>query len=241
MYINVFLYVTVYTMRPRYDLKNYILKNKYAKMLKELEKIFNDNKFDVTVLKHCFRISDKNKLSLFPDAMMQTDDSVENLFIFIRDEVKYFEYNELKLLVEISGFEKAKELVDAYISEVKSELIQNGDFERTREYQHCDSTLKLISNAENITAEEYNLVKDHSNNVFNLPPGSCSFREISKGSIIIVFEISQKVKKYLMKLTFTANNLKPLADLKMKCYVIDNEMELKLPSDCNTEVRNSTT
>ena len=211
--------------------------------MNNLEDIFKENDFPVNRLIGSFQVADKNKFSRFSDPIIyETVRSIKDLFTMIRNRFPFYDYLSLQIVVKISGIKEAIKLMDKYVSEVEDEPIQHiiskPEF-LTEEHKPSDGTwkLQLTFDMDTMSTKECSIVTQNLTYIFDLPPGSILVENIKNdGSVILIYEISQKVKEYLINLTFSACELKTLALLKINCFVIDDEVELKVFSNCNTEV-----
>lgn len=211
----------------------------HGRLLNDLEDEFKRSGESIQRIRENLIYADVNKLSLLSHPVIKTITSIHNMFTVIRKTYRFYDFSVLKILVRLSNCSKAQKLINDYEEEVNDLLIQDLDLKpllETEEYMHSGNSnkLEISCEMETMSARQYNFITDTLKTI-GLPSGSVLLKDVKQGSLIIVYEISPRLKDYLLNLSITAHMLKPLADLKIRGLIINDEMELKIPNDCDTE------
>ena len=218
---------------------------KYEKLLSNLKNIFTRIKYPVQKMISIICFDDKQNLSRFHDPVIcKIVKSIEDLFHWISLYLKFYDYSILQTVVSISQCDEAVLLMDEYVTEIEDTLIHDLDLKsgsQMEEYKINGDTSKVEVTCEikKLSVKEYNYFIKTLTRWLNLPPGSVMLKEITQDSedyIIFTYEISSKVKDYLMDFTFTTCELKPLAAVEIASVIMDDKVELKVSSGWDTEV-----
>ena len=209
-------------------------------LLNKLEDEFQRSGESIERIRENLFYADANKLSLLSHPIVETITSIRTMFTLIRQIYRFYDFSVLKILVRISNCSEAQKLIQEYEKEINDLLIQDLKLTpllETEEYMHSSNSnkLEILCEMETMSARQYNFITDTLKTI-GLPPGSLLLKVVKQGSLIIVYEISPRLKDYLLNLSITTHMLKPLADLKIRSLIINDEMELKIPNDCDTEV-----
>ena len=213
----------------------------HGKLLNDLEDEFKRSGESIERIRGNLIYADANKLSLLSHPIIETITSIHTMFTLIRKIYRFYDFSVLKILVRVSNCTEAQKLIHEYEEKINDLLIQDLDLKpllETEEYMHSGNSnkLEILCQMKTMTARQYNFITDTLATI-GLPPGSVLLKVVIQGSLIIVYEISPRLKDYLLNLSIIARMLKPLADLKIRSLIINDEMELKIPNDCDTEVR----
>ena len=192
------------------------LQQKYIKVVKELIHIFQEKKVNIEELITLLRFDDADKNSVF---------STDEVFSTIRTEIQLFQhvsqycrgiydYRVLDILVQASGCpEVIKEITEF------TELLQNSiltEVDLMSEYGeilHPDDfmpgTYKFIIEyvGGKCTMATKEMVQGVVEQSVRLKKGVLIFRGFDVGSILFIYQISERVKSYLLQHKFTAQDL----------------------------------
>lgn len=187
-----------------------------------------------------FIVTDTQKFSEFCSPLSNTVASIEDLFYWIRLSYTFYDYSTLLDVIKLSQCDEAIKLMDEYVNEIKDILIEDLNLQSLTqtEYKHSAGRSKLVilSEKKTMSAKEYNSFIKMFTECLGLPQGSFTLKATISGSTVLVYEISPKVKNHLINFVFDVHKLKPLNFLKISCLIIDEEVELKVPLDGDTEV-----
>ena len=212
-------------------------------LLNKLENEFQRSGESIEKIRGDLFYADANKLSLLSHPIVETITSIRTMlinFMFIRQDYRFYDLSVLKILVGVSNCKEAQKLIQEYEKEINDLLIQDLKLKpllETEQYMHSGNSnkLEILCEMKTMSARQYNFITDTLKTI-GLPPGSVLLNDVKQGSLIIVYEISPRLKDYLLKLHITTHMLKPLADLKIRSLKVNDEMELKIPNDCDTGV-----
>ena len=168
--------------------------------------------------------------------------TVQNFFWRVAQECKYFDYRRLKRFVYGSECEDAKKLMEQYISEVDKTIINalnlQTQYEDAKKYNYGENTAKIFIKyrEDKLSGKEIELILDTVERCLKLSGGSLQMQDIIRNCIILVCKIQLKVKDYLLKLELTTYELRLLSDRKIQSLILDDEMQIKIPSNCDNKV-----
>ena len=219
------------------------LNAKFVTLVEELSEIFKRKKKSYPVRKMITGLctADKGNLTFFAtDECFRLAKTIDydTLFHHIGRECKYFDFIILKTFIDGSKCTEAKKLMDNYIKEIENTVITDLNLEEYDDSQTEDTAKKLeiICDRKKVKLEELTLIVETVQRCLKLPSGSISVKDVKKNCIILVCRIPENVKYYLLQLKIGIHELKPLSALKIQSLIIDDEIELKIPLDCNTKV-----
>lgn len=207
-----------------------------------MKDIFRRLEFSVQKMMDIICFNDKENLSQLHDPEI----SIEDLFDWIYLNFKFYDYSTLQTVVNDSQCGEAIILMNNYVREIEDTLIHELDLKsgsQMQEYKiHGDANmLKVVCEIRKLSAKEYNCIVKTLNSWLNLPPGCFILKEIiTRDTVILKYEISSKVKDYMMKINITPYELKFLASLMITSLIINDKLELKVSSDWNTKVTTHT-
>ena len=218
------------------------LNAKYVTLLEELKKIFKEKCYPVKDIINGLCTADKGNLTFFAaDECFHLRNTldVDDVFYYIGKHCKYFDFTILKTYINGSKCTEAKQLIDNYIKEIESSVITDLNLNEYDHLQTEDTTKKLeiICDLNKLNVKELTLIVETVQRCLKLPSASISVKDVKKNCIILVCRIPNNVKYYLLQLKIIIYKLKPLSALKIQSLIIDDEIELKIPLDCNTKVR----
>ena len=216
------------------------LANEYGALLENLETIFERINYPVEEMIKVFRSADEDRLSQISHTVVYGRiKCIKELFFTISGKFQFYDYSVLQDVVETSKCDEAIKVMADYVDKVENILIKNMNLSLSRD-QHKPGChiLKIPVSCETVemSVKDFNLLTRLIAITFNLPPASIDYDYCRRGCIVVVYRISLKVKTYLMNFTIAAHELKPMAALQVKCLIIDNELELKIPLDCDHKV-----
>ena len=223
----------------------------YHFFLNELKKILEEENHRFFQVVYLFQDQDKNHLSMFfnSDKLAALNDkpmltAMDVLFEEIYRNWRFFDYGVIEGVVERSNSERAKQLVQEYTTKINEELKEydlTSLYDTTQEnICQCDrntSILKIKCELENIYVEQWNSIKIALHRCFSeLPEGTFQFDSTIPGCVTLICKVSKQAKYHLLDIKIKTYQLKPLATMKITSLIIDDEVELQVPSDCYTEV-----
>ena len=221
------------------------LNTKYVTLIGELKMIFEkeEKRYPVSNIIIGLCTADKGNLTYFANIeCLRSAKTLDEVFFYIGRECKYFDFTILKTFIDASGCNEAKELMENYIQEIENSLIVGLDLESeydntlTEWDKNHTKKLEIICDKKELKIKEVTLIIETLERCLKLPKASVSVKDFKQNCIILICRIPKKVKYYLSNLKIIIHKLKPLSALKIKSLIIDNEMELKIPLDCDTKV-----
>lgn len=206
-----------------------------------LEDIFRRNEQCILYIKKESILVNNHELSLLAHPVTETVTSVKAIFELVRGNYRFYDYAMLEKLVDLSHLSEAKKLMGEYILEIQDILIQGLNINIAREYEYYNPTNKMEVSCgmQIISAEQQHFLIITLHKCLGLPPYSVLLKDVKTGSIVLTYEILPNVRDYLRNLTITAHQLKPLVHFKIQHLIINKEVELKVPLNCDTEVCNN--
>ena len=219
------------------------LNAKYVALLRRLNHTFQENEKSYPVREMITGLctADKGNLTFFAtDECFRLAKTIDydDVFHHIGKDCKYFDFTILKTYIDGSNCTKAKELMDNYIKEIENSIITDLNL---KEYDHLQTEdtakkLEIICDRKKVNVKELTLIVETVQRCLKLPSASISVKDVKKNCIILVCRIPESVKYYLLQLKISIHELKPLSALKIQLLIIDDEMELKIPLNCNAKV-----
>ena len=204
-----------------------------------LEDIFIKSQCPVRNTMRQFVTDERHKLSHFSSPVYnKTLATFTDLFNIIRENYLYYDYFTLKSFVDMSKCEKAMELMKQYVEDINDIPIHNLP-PRCQMKHSYENKLEIVCERTQITAEGHAFLIKTFNKCFSLPKDCVILRKIESVGAVLVYEISPKVKDYILSLkNITKHQMKPLTDLKMgiNSFRVDDEMELKVSLNYDTKV-----
>lgn len=221
------------------------LNAKYVTLLFGLKNIFEEEeeRYPVPNIITGLCIADRHNLSFFStERCLHSVKTIDEIFFYIGRECKYYDFTILKTFIDGSGCRKAKGLLEKYIKEIENSVISGLDL--TPEILDiCRQPLltkqfEITCDKNELKVKELNLIIETVHKCLRLPRASILVKDVKNNCIILVCRIPSAVKDYLLWLKIIAYELKPLSVLKVMTLTIDDEWELKIPLDCDSEVNN---
>ena len=219
------------------------LNAKYVALIRRLNDTFQKNKKSYPVRKMITGLctADKGNLTFFAtDECFRLAKTIDydDVFHHIGKDCKYFDFTILKTFIDGSNCTEAKQLMDNYIIEIENTVITDLNL---NEYDHSQTEdtakkLEIICDLKKLNVKELTLIVETVQKCLKLPSGSISVKDVKKNCIILVCRIPENVKYYLLQLKISIHELTHLFALKIQSLIIDDEIELKIPLDCNTKV-----
>ena len=221
----------------------------YIIFLNDLRKILEDKCDRISQVLSLFQSSDKHNISMFLNGTELKDlyyepmsTAMDVLFQTICTNWKFFDYGMIDAVVETSESTRAKQLVLNYTERINEALkkydlnsIYNTIQEKIYKRQNA-SILKIKCEVEKVYFEEWKSIKAALHKCFSVPEGTFQFDSTIPGCITLIYKSSLQAKNHLLEIKITNCQLKPLATMKITSLIIDDEVELKVPFECNTEV-----
>ena len=207
------------------------LREKYSKVVRSLMHIFKDKKVDIEELITILRFDDVEKNSVF---------STDDVFNTIRTEIQLFQhvakycksiydYRVLGVLVQASGYPEAiKELTDFTESLHNSILTEIDLMSEHGELLHPDDfmpeTYKFIIEyvGGKCTIETKEMVQGIVEQSVRLKKGVLIFKGVGVGSVLLIYQVSEAVKDYLLAYKFTEEDITFLEENKIASLIVDD-------------------
>ena len=222
------------------------MNRKYSDLLTNLQKLFQSKQISIRKFFSELQYHDTGNLRIFASYDVSAlvskpiNEAMDELFYMIQNEWKFFDYDLIDSIVKMSGCKEAEDLLTGYISEIDGRL--NIDFEPHKPLLESISkgsttkVLKIKCEVEKVSIKQWISIKEALKRCFHLPDGTLQFNNTISGSITLIAKISLQAKNYLLQLKITKRQLKPLSTMKIVCLTIDDEVILRVPLECNTEV-----
>ena len=216
----------------------------YVMLLHQLKMEIKKNKQYISDMKFGLRTADKHKENYFSSIdLLSTEKTIDELFFWIGRDCKYFTYTILKAAIDASGCKKAIKLIDNYIEKVKNIVINSLDLNSENKkvqigknkYEENTKRFTVICKKDTLLIEELNLIVKSLEECLKLSPASVLVKEvIHNNCFTLVCRIPLKVQ---LPPKPCAHELKKLSEKEIESLIIDDDkMELKIPSNCDTEV-----
>ena len=216
---------------------------KYIEFLTKLKEVFKKKKKHYPVKNIIFNIcaADEDNLTYFSGKDILSVTTIDEVFHHIAREFKYFNYTILQTFVDASGCREAKKLMDNYVKDVENILITGFDLK-----SECDNvqisteqiykTLLVICEKDELSAKKLTSIIETLQQSFNLPRSSVVVRKVIQNCKILECRILPAVEDHLLQCEITAYELRSLSELKIASLVLNDKMELQIPSDCSAKV-----
>ena len=176
-------------------------------------------------------------LSVFStNKKLQKAKFIDRMFEILSDKCSLYDYESLRIFVEVSECEEAKGLMTDFTGLVKDSLLkelnllsEHVDFKASQ--LPFDKNRKLEIKCENkdlhITTEDEKLIRIMLCELFKLPYLSVLLVDITQGCIALIYEISQEVKEHLLQynITWQVIDVQKFVITKL---IIDDEWELQM-------------
>ena len=222
------------------------LRGKYIALTANLKKIFKEKEDHYTVQDIITGLchADEENLTFFSNS--QFFDSVktmDEIFFQIGRACKYFDYALLKAYIYGTECAEAITLMNNFIEEVNSVVITGLDLQSEYHSVLTESSnggikkFEIFYDKDELTIKKLNVIRETIQRCFGLPLASILVTAIVKNCIIIVCRIPLKVQDHLLQLRLSAHQLKPLSALRITALILDRNIKLSIPMDCDTEVR----
>ena len=223
----------------------------YKIFLKNMMEILKEKYKSYSEILWLFQSIDKHNISMYLNDNEVKDlkhdtpmtEAINVLFKKIYSNWKFFDYGMINEVVEVSESESLKQLVQDYTKKINDVLTKydlNSLYETTPENickrDRNTSIFKIKCEVGKVYHEQWISIKTALHKCFGVSEGALQFDSIVRGCVILVCKISIQAKYHLLKLKIKTNQLKPLATMKIASLIIDDEVELKVPSECITEV-----
>ena len=221
------------------------LNAKYVTLISDLKCIFKKEEecYPVPDIITGLCTADKGNLTFFAkEDSLRLAKSIDQLFFYIARECKYFDFAILKTFINGSKCLDAKKLMDSYIKEVENSIIVGLNLKvecekvQNESYENSTKVLKIVCEKDKLQIKELNLIVETVQTCLKLPKASILVKDAKLNCVILICRIPLEVKLYLLQLRIFINELKPLSTLKIKSLIIDEEMELQIPVDCDSKV-----
>ena len=221
------------------------LNKKYNALLVQLEEIFKEEEEHCSIKNTIIRLSadDTHNLTYFSSKeCLDSTETVGNMLLYIAKYCKYFSYTILETFVKESRCEKAKKLMEKYTKEIENteisdlELQSGYGYGQSGEFKYKDNTIRIECDRDKLRIGEINLIIHTLESCLKLPSGSVSMVDILRNPITLLCRVRQEIKNYLSELKYIAHELMPLFAFQIRSFMIDEELEMKIPLNCNTEV-----
>ena len=205
-----------------------------------MEKIFEKINYPVGEVIRAFCFADNGHLSQISHPVVYGRiQSIKELFSTIAEKFQFYDYSILQAVVKTSRCDEATKEMDGYVNKVEHILINSFNLDLSKDrHRPGYHILKIPVSCETVemSIKDLNLLTRIFASIYNLPPVSIFHDSNRKGSVVVAYRISPKVKTHLMNFPIAAHKLKPMAALNVKCLIIDDELELKIPLDCDHKV-----
>ena len=223
------------------------MKTRYLNFISDLIMLFQRNQIDVVPILSMLHSHDKNNLSMFLNSgmikfcsSMLVSVAIDVMFSEIKQWM-FCDYGVIEQIVKGSGKQEAKQMLQDYTNEINEVLMKD----KTKyqpvigEMYNPESNvrvLKIKCEEDNISVGQWNAIKQALCRCFGFPEGTLKFDSTISGCLIIICKFLLQAKNHLMQLKITKRQLKPLTSMRITCLTIDDEVELKVPPECDTEV-----
>ena len=227
------------------------MKTQYFNFISDLTTLFQKNQIDVRSILSMLYSHDNNNLSMFlNDGMIESwhgmpvSVAINVMFSEIR-RWKFCDYGVIEQIVKISKCKEAEKMLQDYTYEINGVLMKDITKYQPVIGEMCISernirVLKIKCKEDNISVGQWNAIKQALCRCFGFPEGTLKFDSTISGCLTIICKFLLQAKNHLMQLKITKRQLKPLTSMRITCLTIDDEVELKVPPECDTEVINTT-
>ena len=211
------------------------LAGKYARVVNQIKRIFEEKKFDIKDLILNLCSCDAMNLTIFStDEVFAKVANITELFHEIGKYCNMYDYDLLLALVESTGCDEAIQALDGFAEQLKHSILRNLDLLsedgalRDPKIMPGTHSLKIKYVGGKCTLENNEIIKRVVYECFHLERVSLTFRGAQEGCVALVYQISHAVKSYLEQYQLTGEDTAFLAKHSIAHVLIDDE-ELKLP------------
>ena len=210
-----------------------------------MKAVFEKKRYAVSNLVIHLGGADKSSTTVFskPNAS-QNIRTVENVVFYLTKECKYYSYSLLQNFVEREEYKDAKILVEEYTKLVYLPLLEEMDLMTANEWvnqkecQPSESTsiLEVKIDAKSLLLKEEKHISEVFYRYLKLPKQCLHFIGAKRGSIVLVYKMSVKIRELLLYLT--AKKLPIQVNLNVTHIIIDSKMELTITDMYHDKVIN---
>ena len=207
------------------------LQKQYLMVVKKLMEIFKTKKLNIKQLITLLSFDDVDNKSVFStDAAFCKIKTKKQLFHRVSQYCKgIYDYHVLDALVQASGYPEAiKELTDFTKLLQNSVLTEVNLMSEHGELLHPDDfmpgTYKFVIEyvGQKFTIETKEMVQGIVQQSVHLMKGTLIFKGIDVGSILLIYQISETVKNYLLYYKFTEQDIKFLEGNNITGLIVDD-------------------
>ena len=216
---------------------------KYCAMVVNLEMIMKDfiddteNRWSVT---HMIMSIKSNDNAISADENLRNAKKVSDVFLVISEHCNMYDYDALEILIKSTGCKQAIKVLTDFTNELNNSLLMHLNV-LSDDNLRCKSNFQPTGSIQKLTIEyrgrdlkpqDVKFVKEILCNVFDhLCEDSVQFIAAKVGSVKLIFEISLKVKEYLLQCKITAGAVASLFEYRINCLIINDEMELSMSAE----------
>ena len=217
---------------------------KYVTLIGDLKMIFRkeEKHYSVDDIIADICTADKGNLTFFSSELYSAE-TVDDVFFYIKRECKYFDFTILKTFVNTSQCVEAKQLMDGYIKEIENSLIIGSDLQteydnaQIEKYKDNTKKLEIVCDKNELKVKELTLIIETLQRCLKIPEASISVKDFKQNCSTLICRIPKLVNYYILHHEIDTRILSHLSAMKIKSLKIDDKIELKIPSDCDIEVR----
>ena len=213
------------------------LREQYSRVVRRLIHIFREKKIDIEELITILRFDDAEKNTIF---------STDSVFNTINTEIKLFQsvalyckgiydYQVLVILVQASQCQEAIKELDDFTKMLQNSILAEIDLISDHgELLHPDDfmsgTYKFIIEYRGgkCTVGTKEMIQNIVEQSVNLKRGILIFRGFDIGSCLLIYQISEVVKKYLLDYRFTKQDLAFLEGNNITNLIVDGTEIMRL-------------
>ena len=212
-------------------------------MVVDLEMIMKDfiddteNRWSVT---HMIMSIKSNDNAISADENLRNAKTVSDVFLVISEHCNMYDYDVLEILIKSTGCKQAIKVLTDFTNKLNNSLLMDLSL-LSDDNLRCKSNFQPTSSIQKLTIEyrgrdlkpqDVKFVKEILCNVFDhLCEDSIQFIAAKVGSVKLIFEISLKVKEYLLSYKITAGVVASLFEYRINRLIINDEMELKMSAE----------
>ena len=207
------------------------LTKKYSTVVRTIMNIFKEQKVDIEETLTAIRFNDVEKTSIFStDGVFSKITTRMQLFQHVGNYCRgIYDYKALDILVHSSGCQEAIDVLTRFTELLHSSILMEVDLmSEYGELMNPDDlmlgsykfVIKYVGGKCTLETKEF--IENIMEQAVHLKKGMFVFKGFYPGSILFIYQISDVVKKYLLKYTFSVQNLKFLVGNNITRLTVDD-------------------
>ena len=202
---------------------------------RSMDKYINDPKNDFSVMDMINFMKNTDNV-IVCNEQLRNARTVSAVFSAISGHCTMYDYDTIEILIMSTKCKEAKKVITTFTNEFKKScfsLLSDDDLRRKSDFQPTGSIQKLTIEyrGRDLEVKDIKIFKKVLGDHFDLHENCIQFIAAKVGSVQLIFEISLKVKEYLLHYKITAGAGAALFEYGINRLIINDEMELNMSAE----------